>query len=95
MQGRLQACKNLVAEEAVYHRTCLQLFHNKKTLGCNGDKKMMESSQGVWKDDTKMKAFNKFCEWLEVAEDSLYTFSELHTFMQDIAGRDSPVYCLF
>jgi hypothetical protein len=72
VQGRLQACNDLVAEEAVYHRTCLQAFHNKKTLGCgDGDKKVMESSQGVWKDETKMKAFNKFCEWLEVAEEQV------------------------
>lgn len=33
VEGRLQSCFDLVAEEAVYHKTCLANFPNKKNIG--------------------------------------------------------------
>jgi hypothetical protein len=41
-----------------------------------------------WHDSQKMNRFNQLCDWLEVAENKLYTISELHSIKQDFAGKD-------
>ena len=56
VQGRLQTCIDLVAEEAVYHRICYQKF-----ISNEGE------SNPVWRpfNVDSNNAFNKLCLWLE------------------------------
>lgn len=81
VRGRLLTCNDLVAEEAVYHRRCSRLFHGKSPSPLNVD-----SACSTWCDEPKRIAFDKLCEWLEVAEEQLYTISELHEIMNEMAA---------
>ena len=59
--GRISACIDLVAEEAVYHLTCLGKFNNK-----TGSDKVGRPVN-----------FEMLCEWLEDGDCKLYTLQKL------------------
>ena len=69
LQGRLQTCLDLVAEEAVYHSACYQKFlPNEDESNPVGRPFNADSNN----------AFNKFCLWLESeAGTYLLRFDEL------------------
>ena len=90
--GRLQACHDLVAEEAVYHRNCLRLFCSYRLPKLEVTAQQSERRSVVWQDENKLQAFNKLCDWLEVAEDKLHTITDLRAIMQEMAGKDAEVY---
>ena len=56
VQGRLQTCIDLVAEEAVYHKTCYQKF-----LSNEGESNPVGRPFSV----DSNNPFNKLCLWLE------------------------------
>ena len=72
VESRLQNCIDLVAEEAVYHKSCYCKFISDKSLG-NSENKVV----GRPENKDMLAIFTKLCEWLE-SEAELYTLSELH-----------------
>ena len=68
VQGRLESCNDLIAEEAIYHSNCMTKFTKKttpKVMGRPTDAQMAES-------------LNLLCEWSEESSDcELYTLKEL------------------
>ena len=73
--GRISACNDLVAEEAVYHLTCLGKFNNK--TGSDKDGRPVN--------EEKANFFEMLCEWLEKDGDcELYTLQELLTKMEEL-----------
>ena len=89
IQGRLQCCIDLVAEEAVYHHNCFSrifLSKEKETIP------KMDSQKGRPSSVAMNKWFEMLCHWLEVeAGGELFTVSELHSKMMEFAG-ESEVY---
>ena len=84
VQARLQMCIDLPAAEAVYHRSCLRVFIKMKP----SPKSDFQSSSGRPVDPHMSMAFNKLCEWLEVADEELYTLDELQDRMREMGGSD-------
>ena len=63
IQGRLQSCNDLVAEEAVYHRACYQNF-------LSGESESNPVGRPVNPDSSS--AFDKLCLWLELKPAQIY-----------------------
>ena len=80
VESRLQNCIDLVAEEAVYHKSCYCKFTSDKSLG-NSENKVA----GRPENKDMLAIFTKLCEWLE-SEAELYTLSELHQKMKDLSS---------
>ena len=77
VHGRLQTYNDLVAEEAVYQRTCYQKF-----LSNEGE----SNPVGMLFNDKSNNTFNKLCLWLESeAGTDLLTFDKI----QEKMGRFS------
>ena len=81
VESRLQNCIDLVAEKAVYHKSCYCKFTSDKSLG-NSENKVA----GRPENKDMLAIFTKLCEWLE-SEAELYTLSELHKKMKDLSSR--------
>ena len=76
VQGRLQSCNDLVAEEAVYHRACHQKFLSGGESNPVGRPVNPDSSS----------AFDKLRLWLESeASTDLLTLSELQSKMEEFS----------
>lgn len=73
VRGRLEACCDLVAEEAVYHCTCYALFTTKRNLSA-------QRRPGRPEDVKLSKAFDDLCEWLE-GSCELLTLDDLRQYM--------------
>ena len=74
VQGRLQTCMDLVAEEVVYHRTCSQKF-----LSNEGESNPVGRLFNV----NSNNVLNKFCLWLESeASTDLLTLDKLQEKME-------------
>ena len=85
VQDRLECCIDLVAEEAVYHISCMTKFR----LKTNSDNK-----RGRPTDLSMLNGFSKVCEWLENdADGDLYTLREVHDKMMELNG-DAPCYTM-
>lgn len=67
IKGRLSACNDLVAEEAVYHKECHRNFFRVST----------HSSRGRPIDKSKNETFDKLCEWLEVNDSELLSLQDV------------------
>ena len=80
VESQLQNCIDLVAEEAVYHKSCYCKFTSYKSLG-NSENKVV----GRPENKDMLAISTKLCEWLE-SEAELYTLSELHQKMKDLSG---------
>ena len=77
VQGRLQSCNDLVAEEAVYYRACYQKF-----LSGDGE----SNPVGCPVNPDSSSAFDKLCLWLESeASTDLLTLSELQSKMEEFS----------
>ena len=77
IQGRLQSCNDLVAEEAVYHRACYQKF-------LSGEGESNPGGRPVNPDSSS--ACDKLCLWLESeASTDLLTLSELQSKMVEFS----------
>ena len=86
VQGRLNACCDLVAEEALYHLNCFRLFvDSRKPLSLSADRK-------EWPTDHMAQSFEALCWWLEDNIDDLCIPDELHLKMITIAGSADVVY---
>ena len=92
VQGRLNACCDLVAEEAVCHQNCFRLFDCRKPLSLSADRKGRPT---VSTDDHMARSFETLCWWLVVNIDDLYSLDELHLKMITIAGRQQCRRCVF
>lgn len=82
VETRLSCSHDLVADEGVYHTVCLSRFmlnwpsHNAEP-----------KRQGRPAHDDMIKSFNELCIWLDTeADGELYTVSELHLKMVELAN---------
>ena len=83
VHSRLTSCNDLVAEEAIYHISCMNRFR----LQINKSHK-----RGRPLDSTRMENFQRVCQWLEEEGDSeLYTLSEVHSKMEELS-EDTECY---
>ena len=94
VQGRLNTCCDLVAEEAVYHRNCFALFvtSRKPFLEATGHTSLSADRKGRPIDDQMHQNFDALCCWLEDNFDELCSLNELHMKMITIAGSVDTVY---
>ena len=90
VKQRLSNCIDLVAEEAIYHRSCYMRLYFGKTSNTASS-----SSKGAGRsvDVEMLSCFDTLCVWLEKEADcELYSLQELHSKMSEMAG-DDEVYC--
>ena len=79
--GRLESCNDLVAEEAVYHATCITKFRLTRSS---------DNSKGKPMDKVLLESFENVYVWLETEGGcDLRTLKELQQKMKDINGKDS------
>lgn len=80
---QLGATNDLVADEAIYHTTCMASFKLNKVKGNN---------VGRPQDPIMGESFERICEWLEnTAESDLYSVRELHEKM--LHDNEGVGYC--
>ena len=80
VMGRLLTCNDLVAEEAVYHNSCMNRFRLEK---------MNSGKKGRPVNISMMVAYEKVCNWLENETDcELYTLKEVHEKMSSLCDGD-------
>lgn len=72
MSGRLKSCGDLVAEEAVYHKTCYCCFMS----GRHNPRKEISGESGRRVDGDKMALFDSLCNMLE-SSCELHSVSDL------------------
>lgn len=78
--GRLLICNDLVAEEAVYHTSCMNRFRLRM---------MNAGRKGRPLNTSMMEAYEKVCNWLENETDcELYTLKEVHEKMSTFSDGD-------
>jgi len=67
VQGRLNTCCDLVADEAMYHQNCFALFvtSHKPFLEETGQTSLSADRKGRPTDDQMHQNFNALCWWLE------------------------------
>jgi hypothetical protein len=97
VKSRLQLCSDMVAAEAVYHKSCHILFctNRCKPKGALISKQSHGGrSHNCGHDNVEMShSFNQLCEWLETYGDAeLYTLQELWRRMAEAAGGEDNVY---
>ena len=80
VSSRISTCVDLVAADAVYHRNCFRRFVNTKSVKA-------DVQPGRPKDTSKHLCFELLCDWLDDSYE-LYTLSELHEKMCELAGHD-------
>lgn len=92
VQSRLNMCCDLVAEEAVYHRTCFQTFSKLRPCPSTSTSSDLhhsnKTSVGRPVSVGKFETFEDLCSWMEVCDDELHTLDELKDKMDDLAGGD-------
>ena len=82
--GKLQSCNDLVAEEAVYHSSCMTNFRLYVQT---------ENARGRPTDTTMLDVFYRTCEWLEnVADSELYTINEFLVKMRELNNGEDVTY---
>ena len=62
VKGRLENCIDLVAAEAIYHKSCHAQFCSSKNLTSPSEKR---KSLGRPQKHSMLSAFNNLCDWLE------------------------------
>jgi len=91
VQGRFEACNDACSEDSTYHGQCYSNFANLRQQPSASSSQIPSSIAG-WPINIEMsKAFDKLCEFLEVADDELYTLEELQVKLKIIAGTDEAV----
>jgi hypothetical protein len=93
VKGRLQNYNDLVAVEAVYHRTCINNF--RRGFACPGSVCVTDPSASAFRPDCgqKMAAFEQLCAWLESsAEPNTYSLEELRNHMIAAGNSSEEVY---
>ena len=85
---RLNACIDLVAAEALYHKSC----HSRFLLNKTRSNENVKASVGRPQNQDKSDVFLELCNWID-AEVELYTLSELHTKMTTLS-KGKEVYSL-
>ena len=84
VQRRVLHCHDLVAAEARYHKSCRDKFY----FGTDGES---IKSPGRPTNEKCLNNFSLLCEWLE-SEGEMYSLTEIHKKMMDIAAGDDNVY---
>ena len=80
VQGRLENCNDLVAEEAIYQTNCMAKF-----MKDDGPSHKV----GRQVDTHKMENFEKLCDWFETYGDcELYTLSEVWEIMKSMSNSE-------
>ena len=83
--GRLNVCNDLVADEALYHKACRSKFFNLQAH-------VMGGKVGRSEDPQRSLRFEQMCDWLDSAEDELFTLSELQEKMRNLSDDGEDVY---
>ena len=82
VQGRLELCNDLIAEEAVYHVRCHTNFLRIVT----------NPSRGRPVDSMKAETFEKLCQWLEVNDFELLTLQDVVSKAGELVPENCAVY---
>jgi len=88
---RVRGCHDLVATDARYHKSCLSIFHNlAKPLNIGNYRKenVQNVKVGRPEEEEKRLHFDRLCDWME-GEAELYTITELHSKMIEMAGSET------
>ena len=90
----MNACCDLVAEEAVYHKNCYSLFASARESPSVGSDEthFPNDRRGLPVDDEMQEQFDKLCDWLEDTGDELCSLDELHTRLVNIASSSESAY---
>ena len=87
VRGRLNMCNDLVAAEAIYHKYCRSKFYNLISHTAGVDKGRPEDPQ-------MYQRFVEMCEWLEAADDDVYTLYDLQDKLSELSNNDENVYSI-
>ena len=87
VKARLNMCCDLVAAEAIYHRSCRTLFSSNKPLPIHKSESA-SSSVGRPEDMNMSLIFSQLCDLLELADTELFTLRDLHDKMIELSGND-------
>lgn len=95
IQSRLNMCHDLVAAEAVYHKSCRGKFSKIKSSS-HDDKSDFQPSTSFGRPENPHMAarFVELCEWLENADDELYTMTEVHEKLRSLSDLGEDVYSM-
>ena len=95
VSSRVQSCNDLVAEEAIYHKSCHEThdrFHLRKPMTGDSDNPPLEAAHRPL-DMTKQASFLTLCEWLETQTDRyLYSVTELRDQLLKFGYSEDAVY---
>jgi len=76
IQGRMQSCCDLIAEEALYHVNCYHRFTGEKHLQREYD------NTGRPENSSMLSAFNRACDWSESCSEGINRISLYHIIQQ-------------
>ena len=79
VRHRLDSCFDLVAEEAVYHISCMNRFRLVKST----------TEKPSWRpvNSLMMKNFLKVCQWLDEGDGELHTLADIYNKMVELSER--------
>ena len=87
VESRINTCNDLVAVEAIYHRSCYAAFSAMRS------KVPKFTTPGGKVCEPKLETFKRLCSWIELCDDELYTMTDLQIKLKDMAfGDESLVY---
>ena len=92
VSSRVQSCNDLVAEEAIYHKSCHDRFHLGKPMTGDSDNPPLKAVHRPL-DMTNQASFLTLCEWLETQTDRyLYSVTELRDQLLKFGYSEDAVY---
>ena len=93
VRRRIESCIDLVAVEAVYHRSCCRTFNRVRQRTSHANQLPPSLPAGRPEDETKKEAFLQLCDWLESRTDGyLHSVEELHQQMLQSGKNEDEVY---
>lgn len=84
--GRLNSCCDVVAVDAIYHRSCYRDFVCLRSRPAKDGQRTSNVGRPV--DEAKIAVFERLCSWLELCDDEMYSLDELQRKLIEFAEED-------